>query len=245
MTDDSAVHRQATNGALPCEELKLPGAGAPTLGWTLFDAGAPLRATQQQAVLLGQLHKRHAFWLKQVHLTHCVEISAARPKPAAPIEADGIITDRRDLLMGVSAADCLPLFLVSDKATAVLHAGWRGVLGGILPSAVERMKDFGVSPDQLRLFTGPGMGPCCFEVSPAVWSLFPEAARARSGHGLRLDLLRAVEDQWQRCGSGAPVHLGRCTVCSQPRLHSYRRDRGQGRNFAYLYFADVAPGGGV
>lgn len=233
MTD---TRTNAAHAALPREEQKLPGAGAPTVGWTLSDSAFPDRSTMETAGALGRLHQRPVVRLKQVHLTHCVEITGIQPIPEAPV-ADGIITDRRDLLIGVNVADCLPLFLVSDRVVAVLHAGWRGVLGGILPLAVERLaRTFGIAPDELRLYVGPGIGACCFEVSSSVWSLFPESARKTTEHGLRLDLLRTVNDQWRRCSAGPLEHLGRCTVCSQPQMHSYRRDRGQGRNFAYLYF---------
>jgi len=217
----------------------LPHPGDPQVGWTVFDPGDPERSTPAQAERLSALHKRKAVVLRQVHLTNCLVLRSEDSIPGSPV-ADGVLTDRRDLLAGVSAADCLPLFLIAPEACGVLHAGWRGVLGGILPLAVETLRhEFGVTLDRLRLYTGPGIGPCCFEVSAAVWSCFPADARIRTEAALRLDLLRVVSAQWRACGGEAPaVHLGRCTVCGVPRLHSFRRDGGSGRNFAYLYYAD-------
>lgn len=241
---------QAQRGALLSdagllrEEFSLPGTGAPRLGWTLFDASDPERGTPTQAERMGDLYRRRAMYLKQVHLTDCVVLTHGALLPKAP-QADGILTDRRDLLTGVSAADCLPLFLVSHAAVGVLHAGWRGVLGGILPRAVQTLRhEFGVNRRDLRLYIGPGIGPCCFEVSAAVWSCFPPEARLHSSSGLRLDLVKVVTAQWLALGEVEPAtHLGRCTSCSAPKLHSYRRDGGRGRNFAFLYFpGDPAQG---
>jgi polyphenol oxidase len=227
----------ALDEPLPREEFATAAWPHLRLGWTLFDARDPGRDTPAQARRLGAAVARNAVYLKQVHGTECLVLAEGQPIPERPAVADGILTDRRDLLVGVSAADCLPLFLVSRRATGVLHAGWRGVLGGILPVAMEVLRTrFRVEAAELDLFMGPGIGPCCFHVSPAVWTLFPPAARRGDAGPLRLDLAAAVLEQWQGCGgSTAVTRLGRCTVCSSPRLHSYRRDGSNGRNFAYLY----------
>ena len=140
----------ASVSGIPREEIQLADSFAPRLGWTVFDPSEPERGTPVQAARLGELHRRQPVYLKQVHLTNCLVLRTGDPVPAEPVEADGILTDRRDLVAGVSAADCLPLFLVSPRVCGVLHAGWRGVLGGILPLAVLRLNhEFGVRADEL------------------------------------------------------------------------------------------------
>lgn len=234
----------ASVSGLPREEIQLSLPQAPRLGWTVYDATLPERGTPAQAEHLGRLHGRTPVYLRQVHLSKCLVLRRGDSLPAEPVEADGILTDRKDVLAGVSAADCLPLFLISREVCGVLHAGWRGVLGGILPLAVWTLRhEFGVRPEELQLYTGPGIGPCCFEVSAAVWSCFPAEARLKSVEGWRLDLLRVVSRQWQECGAAVQaIHLGRCTMCGTPRLHSFRRDNGKGRNFAFFYFPAKGPG---
>ena len=233
----------ASESGIPREELQLSDAWAPRLGWTVFDPSEPERGTPAQAGRLAELHQRQPVYLRQVHLTSCLVLKSGDPIPSEPVEADGILTDRKDVLVGVSAADCLPLFLISRRVCGVLHAGWRGVLGGILPLAVHTLRhEFGVQPDELQLFTGPAIRSCCFEVSTAVWSCFPPESRLKTDSTWRLDMLQVIERQWKECGAGTPaVHLGRCTVCGTPKLHSFRRDRGRGRNFAFLYFEGNGP----
>lgn len=209
------------------------------LGWTILDAHDSGREASTQARLLGRHLSRQEFFLRQVHRTGCVVLVDGAPLPVHPVEADGILTNRRDLLFGVGVADCLPLYLVSEKAVAVLHAGWRGVLAGLLPLALRGLQsNFGSELQQLELLIGPGIGPCCFEVSPAVWMLFPPDCRVERAGRLHLDLALAVTKQWHEAGGILAVRrLDRCTRCSIPRLHSFRRDGGRGRNFAYLYYS--------
>ena len=223
---------------IPHEEHRHGKAGSLTLGWTLLDPVEPDRPARVQAELLGRHHSRHSVLVQQVHLTRCVVIAEGDKLPSTPERADGVITNRRDLLVGVSAADCLPLFVVGQSGLAVLHAGWRGVLGGILPLARQRLAGaFGPGSGEPELVIGPGIGPCCFEVSPAVWTLFPLSSRvAREGKRF-VDLPAAVIEQWQLAGGGPVVRFDRCTSCSSPALHSYRRDGGAGRNLAYLCYA--------
>lgn len=209
-----------------------------TLGWTLLDSTEPERPARVQAELLGGQLARRSLLVQQVHLTRCIVIAEGDTLPSTTERADGIITNRRDLLLGVSVADCLPLFVVSRCGVALLHAGWRGVLGGILPLAMQRLQSaFGPEPGELELLIGPGIGPCCFEVSPAVGTLFPLDCRTDRQGKLYVDLPAVVMDQWQHAGGGAVVRLDRCTSCSSPALHSYRRDGGAGRNLAYLCYA--------
>jgi copper oxidase (laccase) domain-containing protein len=84
---------------------------------------------------------------------------------------------------------------------------------------------------------GPGIGPCCFEVSAAVGGLFEEQHRLQRGPRLFIDLVSVLLSQWRRCGGRASGfwNLNRCTVCSEPALHSYRREHAPGRNYAYIF----------
>lgn len=224
---------------LPRQEWVCTSVPALRLGWSLYDPRCPNRDTPTQAQELGQHLSRRGFSLKQVHGTACVVLAESAALPEGRVEADGILTDRRDLLVGVSVADCLPLYLITHRAVAVLHAGWRGVLAGILPLAMQRLREeFKVTLESMEMVIGPGIGPCCFEVGPSVGLLFPAGCRVHRAGALYLDLARAVEVQWQAAGGRtAARRLDRCTRCSKPALHSYRRDGGTGRNFAYLYYS--------
>jgi YfiH family protein len=208
------------------------------LGWTLLDRRKPDRSIAEISLMLGELHHRTPYYLKQVHRTHLLVLRKGGPLPSAPHVADGLLTDRRDVLLGVNVADCMPLFIRAGNVFGVLHAGWRGVVGGILPVALKRLfENFDLAAHDAELIIGPGIGPCCFEVSASVWGLFEEQHRLLRGTHFMVDLGSAVHSQWVQSG-GRPeaTHmLSRCTFCSQPALHSFRRDRTVGRNYAYIY----------
>jgi copper oxidase (laccase) domain-containing protein len=208
------------------QETAWPGRDDLMLGWTLLDRRQPNRPVADIARMLGELHHRTSCYLKQVHRTDLILLLTTDPEPVLPRVADGMLTDRNDALLGVNVADCMPLFIRAGNVFGVLHAGWRGVVGGILPAAQDA-----------ELIIGPGIGACCFEVSPSVWGLFDVQHRITRDRQLLVDLPSAIQSQWARFGGRpeASHTMSRCSVCSQPAMHSFRRDPAAGRNYAYIY----------
>lgn len=150
-------------------------------------------------------------------------------------EADGHLSDRPGLLMGITVADCVPVFLV-DPATRVcglIHAGWRGVAGGILEGGLEAMvAHFHSRPKDVFLHLGPSICGECYEVGPEVHAaLSLPTAPGPTPVDLRTALAhRAI-------GSGiSPTRITRsafCTRCQGSPFFSHRRgDRG--RQVGYL-----------
>jgi hypothetical protein len=89
--------------------------------------------------------------------------------------ADGHVTDKPGVLLGIQTADCIPV-LVADKkqrVVAAFHAGWRGTVGRIVETGVGKMRlDFGSKPEDLIAAIGPGVGTCCYAVGEEVYSEF-------------------------------------------------------------------------
>ncbi|MER3480993.1 MAG: peptidoglycan editing factor PgeF [Meiothermus sp.] len=152
-------------------------------------------------------------------------------------EGDGLLTDTPGLLLRVGVADCYPVLLEdpTTRAVGALHAGWRGVVSGILPNALERLKaHYGSRMGDVRVAIGPGICGEHFQVGPEVVEGFRGAGLetfwpdpAVPGR-YRLDLLEALKLQAVRAGV-LPHHLwtlGACTY-ADPRFFSHRRDRGQ------------------
>lgn len=86
-------------------------------------------------------------------------------------EADGHATRAPGVLLAVTVADCVPAFLVDPRGrgVALLHAGWRGVVAGILEEGVAALHDrLGVEPGELLLHLGPSICGGCYEVGPEV-----------------------------------------------------------------------------
>ena len=138
---------------------------------------------------------------------------------------DGLWTDERGLPLLALAADCLPIALArangGKPALAVLHAGWRGLLGGIASSGVQALGGGLVSA-----IVGPGIGPCCYEVGEEVAALF----RRAFGLGLvsdgKLDLWTVAERALRAAGCARVDRVDLCTACTPERFFSHRRDHG-------------------
>lgn len=92
-------------------------------------------------------------------------------------EADGLVTARYDVVLGILVADCIPIFLFDSKTPAIglIHAGWRGTLAGIAKRALAVMKEqWGTQPEHCFAWIGPSIGVCCFEVGAEVTQAFSE-----------------------------------------------------------------------
>ncbi|MCS7203749.1 MAG: peptidoglycan editing factor PgeF [Thermodesulfovibrio sp.] len=85
--------------------------------------------------------------------------------------ADAVITDKRNILIGVKVADCVPILIFdpSAKVVAAVHAGWRGTAKGILKRTIIKMKEtFNSNPAHLLIAMGPSIKGCCYEVGQDV-----------------------------------------------------------------------------
>jgi YfiH family protein len=150
------------------------------------------------------------------------------PNKSVAAEADALVL-RAGGAAGVRTADCASI-LLGDKhsgAVAAVHAGWRGVVAGVLPAAVRAL--VGTRTGGLRAALGPCIGPCCFEVGTDVADALSAACGAdvtRPGRRERphADLGAAVLAQLAALGVQAVERVGGCTVCAPDGWHSYRRD---------------------
>lgn len=103
--------------------------------------------------------------LKQVHSNRVVTVTDG-DIPASTIEADALVTNRADILIGVLTADCAPLLLVDPQARIVgaAHAGWRGAVEGILENTILSMEASGAQRQRIHLAIGPTISAQNYEV---------------------------------------------------------------------------------
>jgi len=153
---------------------------------------------------------------RQVHstLVHPAE-SGARGAPG-----DGLWTDEPGQPILAMAADCLPIALVRGDgrpAVAVLHAGWRGLLDGIVRVGAETLGG------RLQAAVGPAIGPCCYEVGEEVSGPFADAFGADVVRGRSLDLWSAAERALNEAGVAEVMRTDLCTFCNPKRFFSHRR----------------------
>jgi len=134
---------------------------------------------------------------------------------------DALWTDEPGIPMLVLGADCALIAMArtngSQPALAVLHAGWKGLLAGIVESAAN------ILGPGFAAVVGPTIGPCCYEVGEEVASPF----RARFGDEIvsdrKLDLWAAAEQAALDAGASTVERLDLCTRCNADLFFSERR----------------------
>jgi YfiH family protein len=179
------------------------------------------------AAALGFAPERVVF-ARQVHGTDLVEgagqgrgsfcTPAVQKEPRDVVAADGHVVREPGLVPLVFVADCLPVALYGPGGVAMVHAGWRGLAGGILAAGAEAV---GAS----RAAIGPGIGPCCYEVGVEVLSAF--AGLGGVAEGRMLDLPEVARRLLARAGVGEVESAGLCTRCEAELFFSHRRDAGR------------------
>jgi len=155
----------------------------------------------------------------QVHGTRVLIASTGTDgRPQEQLDgADGQATAARSLGVMVLAADCLPVALAAPGAVAMVHAGWRGLGGGVLEQGVAVLHTLSDGPFEAVL--GPCAGPCCYEVGPEVHEAL---ASGRSGRAT-VDLRLIARARLHAAGVESVRSVGGCTICEE-RFFSHRRE---------------------
>ena len=165
-------------------------------------------------------------------------------------EGDALWTDRSGMALSVITADCVPVVLAGPGGIAAVHAGWRGLVHGVIPATLRALP--GPLPEWTA-WIGPAIGPCCYEVGDDVaaqvvaavtagkWDQSPAVAVPGPSGKPHLDLQAVARRQLETAGIGEVVTLARCTRCDAETLESYRRNgKGAGRNIAFIWRASEA-----
>ncbi len=150
--------------------------------------------------------------------------------------ADGHVTSTPGILLLVTVADCIPIYLVDPvrRVLGLLHSGWRGTSQGILRRGVETMVEgFGSSPDNIVMHSGIGICGSCYEVDSEVMQ---GCGLPHPGSGPWHADLRAVLAEQGRALGLADISTSQlCSSHDGPKFYSHRASRGaDGRMVAYL-----------
>lgn len=148
--------------------------------------------------------------------------------------ADALIAHDPSTAIGVRVADCVPVLLHEGTTgvVAAVHAGWRGVVGGVVQSSLAHLAIRARGSRAIVAAIGPSIGPCCFEVGEDVATQIADAAPGDEGVVLRdrakphIDLRRAVRLQLRALGVADEniEDVPGCTKCDAERFFSHRRD---------------------
>lgn len=169
--------------------------------------------------------------LDQVHGAEVVVATGPTGPLSTLAPADGVVTAVPDLLLAVRTADCVPVLLAAPGGVGAAHAGWRGLVAGVLPRTVQALCAVaGCAPSEVVAAIGPHAGVDAYETGPAVVDALVGAGLARERVGVlgprgreHAHLAHAAEDQLTRAGVRVVERVERCTV-SDPEFFSHRRD---------------------
>ena len=187
--------------------------------------------------------------VKQVHGSEILVIDQPNPEVShfQRVESDAIITNQRNILLGILVADCFPVILYdrSKHVAAVIHLGWRGTAAGLLERTVIAMREiFDCQAVDISAAIGPGIAAHNYEVDRPVRDLFRQgtghwqriATEVRLGHW-QLDLQKSIALQLDAAGidRAAIDTVAECTCCHKETFFSYRRDKGKtGRQMGFV-----------
>ena len=172
-------------------------------------------------------------WLSQVHGTRVVNVAEV----SGIAEADACISTQPGMVCAIMTADCLPVLLcdVAGKVVGAAHAGWRGLVDGVLENTVGAMRDAGA--DRITAWLGPAIGPQAFDVGTEVREAFVQKQAAAAAAFVKgdtegkyfADIYALARLRLQTLKVDQVEGGGFCTVTDSKRFYSYRRDRVTGR----------------
>ncbi|MGH9106597.1 MAG: polyphenol oxidase family protein [Acidimicrobiales bacterium] len=180
-------------------------------------------------------------WLRQVHGAGVVV--AEHPGGCRGAEGDAAVTACPEAALAVRTADCAPLALSSPEGVAgIVHAGWRGLMAGVVGGAVAAMRELGAGTVAGAL--GPCIRPHAYRFSPSdlgqVVARFGQRVGAVDASGWpALDLPAAIAAALEEVGAGLAADAGTCTHCSD--LHwSWRARADKGRQVTLVWVPPTA-----
>jgi YfiH family protein len=201
---------------------------------SLNSAGHMGRETEERRENRSRFLKRlrldpdRVFGTTQIHSQTVLTVDRGAPPDYLRREADGLVTDKAEAILSVTAADCPPIFIsaAGGRAWGLVHSGWKGT--GLVLRAIELLQTrWGAARQDICVTIGPGIGLCCYAVGQDRYAEFtasfgPEGGRRRDGKyflDLRAANVRLLEQQ----GIGSITVVDNCTHC-EPLFGSFRRD---------------------
>jgi len=189
--------------------------------------------------LLNQYLPSAPYWLNQTHSVDVLKL------PSPILNGDASYTIDKNTVCVVQTADCLPLLVTNMDGTivAAIHAGWRGLLSGVIENTIEKMS---ISPNELLVWLGPAISQKHFEVGFDVKNSFCEkhseaekAFHLISDKKWLADIYVLAKIRLNLCGIsqiyGGSVSNDYCTFANELEYFSYRRDGVTGRMASLIW----------
>lgn len=238
LLDPAGDHRQGAR-VLTALSFDLPGIlhGFSTRQPGELDFSSTCDAAQQHASVAAMAQRigfapERLYCCTQVHgnVVRCLQPNDT-PQRISRVEADALISDQPNTAVAVRTADCVPVLLACEtpRVVAAIHAGWRGLVAGVIPRTIATMVElYGCDAARLHAAVGPSIGVDTYEVSDEVAAQFDTfdgaVVRKSSQSRPHIDLKLAAAQQVR----GADVHeitvASWCTFAQSDLFYSYRRN---------------------
>lgn len=175
-------------------------------------------------------------WLEQTHSTLCVDVENDNNRIA-----DASVTRSPRDVLAIMTADCLPILLCDKQGNeiAAIHAGWRGLVNGIVENTLQKMHS---SRADIMAWIGPGICGNCFEVGREVVDTFIQHYPFSEDYCFphkekwRIDFNAVAERILQESGINNVYQSENCTIEQEDRFFSYRRASQTGRMATLIWF---------
>lgn len=167
---------------------------------------------------------------RQIHSANVSDIDGMEitGKKVVIEESDGLFFSRNDIMAGVMFADCLPVLLWGGNYKAVVHAGWRGMVKGIIKNAIELFNKMGIAAGGINAALGPAIGAEKYEVGKEVESAFKKAALGDAieykDRKIHVSLQKGAIINLSELGVSNIKFNEYCTFRDRSLFYSYRRD---------------------
>ena len=189
--------------------------------------------------ILNQYLPSKPFWLNQTHSVDVIEL------PSQALNGDASFTKTKNVVCVVQTADCLPLLVTNKEGTivAAIHAGWRGLLHGVIENTIDKMN---TPMNELFVWLGPAISQKHFEVGFDVKDAFCKKHKAaekafhqKSKDKYLADIYRLAKLRLEACGAhqiyGGSISDDFCTFEDTENYFSYRRDGLTGRMASLIW----------
>ena len=175
------------------------------------------------------LNDAQIIFMKQVHSNH---VQLVQTRPVKPLEADGMVTDKPGLVLGILTADCQPIILTDPvtKIVAAVHAGWKGTLNGIIHNTLSIMMSLGAAKENIRGAIGPSISQDHYEFGGDLrekfiqrYSYASQYFRPIQNDRFYFDLTGITLNIFAEAGIHKIERLDLCTYANEGLFFSYRR----------------------
>jgi len=168
------------------------------------------------------INERNIVYTKQTHsdIVNIVNDSSEK------LKGDGMITDRKSIVLGVFTADCIAVFFHSpiNKIISIVHSGRAGAEKGIAKKGVDKMCEaFDIKAESIEALLGPSLGPCCYEVGKEFLKRFKREYLIERKKSIYLDMWKMVREQLEESGVKKILVPEICSCSLDNLFFSYRK----------------------